>query len=343
MYRFTNDYSEGAHPRILAALQRTNLEGNFGYSTDPHCQAARQLILQAIQQPQAAVHFVVGGTQANATCLCAFLRPHEAAIAAETGHICVHETGAIEATGHKCLAAPCGPDGKLTPEAIRQVCAQHPDEHMVKPKLVYVSNTTETGGVYTAQELQALRTVCDELGLYLYLDGARLGSALAAGGASLPELGRICHAFTIGGTKNGALFGEAVCITEPGLQQDFRYIIKQRGGLLAKGWLLGIQFEELFADGLYQELGAHANQLALELKEGIARLGYAFGSDSCSNQLFPILPNRVLKTLEGQFHWEVSGHPDEQHTQIRLVTSWATQPQAVAAFLEQLACAKECL
>ena len=192
-----------------------------------------------------------------------------------------------------------------------------------------------------AQLTGLLDTVCDELGLYLYLDGARLSSALAAGGASLTDLGRLCDAFDIGGTKNGALFGEAVCILNPALKPDFRYIIKQHGGMLAKGWLLGIQFEELFTDGLYFEVGEHANGLAMKLKEGISALGYAFGSDSPSNQQFPILPNRVLEKLEKDFHWEVNDRPDADHTQIRLVTSWATKPEAVEAFLTALANAKE--
>ncbi len=340
MYRFTNDYSEGAYPRILEALATTNLEGNFGYSNDPHSEHARQMIRAAIGQPEAAVHLLVGGTQTNAACLCAFLRPHEAAIAAASGHICVHETGAIEATGHKCIAMPAAPGGKLTPQAVREACAAHPDEHMVKPRLVYVSNTTETGGVYTTAELEELRAVCDELGLYLYLDGARLASALAAGGASLTDLGRLCDAFYIGGTKNGALFGEAVCIVNPALQPDFRYIIKQRGGMLAKGWLLGIQFEELFTGGLYLEGGRHANALALRLKEGIAALGYGFGSDSISNQQFPILPNHILDQLKEDFHWEVTSRPDGENTEIRLVTSWATKPEAVDAFLTALAAAQ---
>lgn len=172
MYRFTNDYSEGAHPSILEAMTATNLEGNFGYGCDPHCEHAAALIRQKIGRPDADVHFFVGGTQTNATCICAFLRPHEAAIAAHSGHICVHETGAVEATGHKCIAMPAAPGGKLTPELVRQAVAAHPDEHMVKPRLVYVSNTTEVGGVYTTAELEALRAVCDELGLLLYLDGA---------------------------------------------------------------------------------------------------------------------------------------------------------------------------
>ena len=204
-----------------------------------------------------------------------------------------------------------------------------------------MSTPAETGGVYPTAELEALRAVCDELGLYLYLDGARLCSALAGGGASLTDLGRLCDAFYIGGTKNGALFGEAVCILNPALKPDFRYIIKQHGGMLAKGWLLGIQFEELFCDGLYFEVGQHANGLAMKLKEGIAALGYPFGSDSPSNQQFPILPNRVLDQLKNDFHWEVTSKPDADHTEIRLVTSWATKPEAVEAFLTALANAKE--
>lgn len=333
MYRFTNDYSEGAHPRILQALTDSSLEGNFGYSTDPHCAHARQLLQTAIGRPDAQVHFLVGGTQANTVCICAFLRPHEAVIAAATGHVCVHETGAIEASGHKCIALPGAPGGKLTPAAVREAVKAHPDEHMVKPRLVYLSNTTEVGGVYTAAELRALRAVCDELDLYLYLDGARLGCALAAGGASLTELGKLCDAFYIGGTKNGALFGEAVCIVNPVLQPDFRYIIKQRGGMLAKGWLLGVQFEALFADDLYLELGRHANTLALRLREGLLALGLPFASASNTNQQFPILPNKVLDRLRGDFHWEVMGAPDPEHTHIRLVTSWATREEAVEAFL----------
>lgn len=336
MIRFTNDYSEGAHPRILEAMGAANTEGNFGYSTDPHCENARQMIRDAIGRPDSAVHFLVGGTQTNTVCICAALRPHQAVIAATTGHVCVHETGAIEASGHKCVAAPGTADGKLTPESIRAVYAAHPDEHMVQPKLVYISNTTEVGGVYTGAELAAIRKVCDELGLLLYLDGARLGSALAAGGATLTELGALCDVFSIGGTKNGALFGEAVCIQNPAIAEDFRYIMKQRGSMLAKGWLLGIQFEQLMQDGLYVELAAHANALALRLREGIAALGYSFSCDSPSNQQFPILPDRVLAKLRGDFHWEEMGKPDADHTAIRLVTSWATRPEAVEAFLAAL-------
>ena len=333
MYRFTNDYSEGAHPSILEAMTATNLEGNFGYGCDPHCEHAAALIRQKIGRPDADVHFFVGGTQTNATCICAFLRPHEAAIAAHSGHICVHETGAVEATGHKCIAMPAAPGGKLTPELVRQAVAAHPDEHMVKPRLVYVSNTTEVGGVYTTAELEALRAVCDELGLLLYLDGARLASALACGGASFEDLGRLCDAFYIGGTKNGAIFGEAVCIMNPALKPDFRYILKQHGGMLAKGWLLGVQFEQLMRSGFYEELGEHSTRMARQLAEGLKGLGVEFLFESPSNQIFPILPDEVLAKLEGAFHWEVNATLEGGRSCIRLVCSWATQQAAVTAFL----------
>ncbi len=337
MYRFTNDYSEAAHPALLEAIATTSQEGNFGYGCDPYTQKAAQMIIQLCKADHAQVHFLVGGTQTNMTAISAFLRPHQAAIAADSGHICVHETGAIESTGHKCIAMPTA-NGKLTPALVRQAVQQHPDEHMVQPKLVYISNTTENGGIYTTQELKELRRVCDELGLFLYLDGARLGSALAAGATTLPDLAQTCHAFYIGGTKNGALFGEALVIVEPTLQQDFRYMIKQRGGLLAKGWLLGVQFIELMKNDmqLYLGLANHANDLALQLKRGIAECGYGFYSDSNTNQQFPILPNEVLEKLRGRFHWEEMGAFGEDKTIIRLVTSWATKQQAVDAFLEAL-------
>ena len=277
----------------------------------------------------------MGGTQTNATAIAAFLRPYEAAVAAASGHICVHETGAIEATGHKCIACPAV-NGKLTPDAVRAAVAAHPDEHMVKPKLVYISQTTEIGTLYSLEEVEALRAVCDELGLWLYLDGARLACGLAAGGPSLQDLGRLCDAFYIGGTKNGALFGEALVILNDALKPDFRYNIKQRGGMLAKGWLLGIQFEQLFQEGRYVALGAHANAMALKLKAGIAALGYPFFCDSITNQQFPIFPDGVMEALKPDFDFEFSSKPDAGHTCVRLVTSWATPESNVDAFLEAL-------
>ena len=336
MYRFTNDYSECAHPRILQAIENINLEGNFGYSTDPHCARARELIREKLQAPQAEVHFTVGGTQVNLIAVTALLRPHQAVIATELGHPCGHETGAIEATGHKVITVPCDTDAKLHPQAVRDCVARHTNEHNVQPKLVYISSTTEMGAVYSYEELKAISDVCRELGLYLFLDGARLASALACGGASLPQIAALCDAFTIGGTKNGALFGEALVITDPALAVDFRYILKQKGGMLAKGFLLGVQFETFFEDGLYEALGQHSTGLAVKLKEGMEALGVPFYCDSPSNQQFPILPDHVLEKLEGDFHWEVTCRVDDTHTCIRLVTGWASREEAVEAWLKAL-------
>ena len=337
MICFTSDYCEGAHPALLAALADTNLEGNPGYGTDGHCQAAALMLCRLIGQPDAQVHFLTGGTQTNQTAIAAFLRPHEAAICAASGHINVHETGAIEATGHKCLAIYCL-DGKLTPGAVQAVLDAHTDEHMVKPKLVYISQTTEVGTVYSLEELRALRRICDEKGLYLYLDGARLASALALGSISLTAVASLTDAFYIGGTKNGALFGEALVICNPALQPDFRYLIKQRGGMLAKGWLLGVQFEKLFENGgsLYLELGRHANEAAARLREGLKARGVLFDVDSPSNQLFVQLPESVLEGLQPDFAWTDMKPAGSGRRSIRLVTSWATTQEQVDAFLAAL-------
>ena len=342
MLNFRNDYSEGAHPTILEAMRQNNLTPVIGYGMDEYCAHAAAMIRERFGCPSADVHFLVGGTQTNLTMIASALRPYEAVICADTGHINVHETGAIESTGHKVLTVP-KEDGKLTPADVLSVVRSHPDEHMVKPRMVYISQSTEVGTVYTRHELEALRAVCDRQNLLLYLDGARLASGMTAEDCDLipADLHRLCDAFYIGGTKNGALFGEALVLVNDALKPDFRYMIKNRGAMLAKGWLLGIQFEELFCDGLYFEVGQHANGLAMKLKEGIAALGYPFGSDSPSNQQFPILPNRVLDQLKNDFHWEVTSKPDADHTEIRLVTSWATKPEAVEAFLTALANAKE--
>ena len=338
MIRFCNDYSEGCHPLILQAMADANLEGNPGYSTDPHTQMAAQRIRTACQRPDAAVHILVSGTQTNTTAIAAFLWPWQAVISADTGHICVHETGAIEATGHKCIACP-NVDGKLTPEAVCAVMQAHHDgteEHMVQPAMVYISQTTELGTLYTLSELEALRRVCDHYGLILYLDGARMGSALAAGGPTLPQIAALVDAFYIGGTKNGALMGEALVLCKESLKKDFRFAIKQRGGMFAKGWMLGVQFEVLMENDLFVQLGRHANQMALRLRDGIAALGYRFTNHSDTNQQFVILPDGVVSALAESFGFEVQSKPDDRHTVIRLVTSWATQPESVDAFLSAL-------
>ncbi len=332
---FQNDYSEGAHPRILQALARTNLTQTSGYGDDAYTREAGQLIRAHIQNESAEVHLLSGGTQTNLLALSAFLRPHEAAVAADTGHINVHETGAIEATGHKVLTAVSS-DGKLTPERILPILRAHTDEHMVKPRLVYISDSSELGMCYSRAELEALRRFCDAEKLLLYLDGARLASALACTDLTLPAIAALTDAFYIGGTKNGALFGEALVIPNLALAQDIRFLIKQRGGMLAKGRVLGIQFSELFRDDLYFELAAHANHMAALLRQGIAQAGYSFLSDSPSNQLFPIMPDALANALAAQFKLEVWCKPDATLTCVRAVTSWATQPEAVDALLSAL-------
>ena len=337
MFSFKNDYSEGCHPRILDALIRTNLEQTVGYGLDGHCANAAALIQKAIACETADVHFLTGGTQANLTAIAAFLRPHHCVIAADTGHINVHETGAIEATGHKVITLP-DPDGKLTPKGIRALVDAHTDEHMVKPGMVYLSQSTELGTVYTLDELKAIRRCCLELGLLTYMDGARLACAIASDvcDVKLTDLPELFDAFYMGGTKNGALFGEAMVIVNPALKPDFRFFIKQRGGMLAKGRLLGIQFEELFRDGLYLELGSRSNALAQRLQDGLMSKGYPMLLQSPTNQIFPIL-TPAQRELFGQISLfeDWSTLPDGRKV-IRLVTSWATTDDTVEAFLSQL-------
>ncbi|NMA69163.1 MAG: low specificity L-threonine aldolase [Desulfitobacterium sp.] len=337
MISFNNDYSEGAHPRILEALCNTNLVQDNGYGEDQYCQQARELLQEKLGSKDVDIHFFTGGTQTNLVAISAFLRPHEAAIAAETGHIFVHETGAIEATGHKVLTVPTK-DGKLTPSQIQEILDGHGDEHMVKPKLVYISNTTEVGTVYSKGELKELRGFCQENNLLLYMDGARLGSALVSEGMDLQfaDLPKLFDAFYIGGTKNGALLGEALVICREDLKEDFRYHMKQKGALLAKGRVLGMQFLELFRDNLYLDLAAHANLMANKLREGCQELGVSFLVDSPSNQIFPILPNEVIQKLRAKYIFATWSKADEDRSAIRLVTSWATKEEAVYSFLEDL-------
>ena len=337
MYSFTNDYSEGAHPRILEAMMNANLTQNVGYGLDAHSLAAAGTIRRLADAPDAAVHFVVGGTQTNLLLIASALRPYQAVIAAATGHVNVHEAGAIEGPGHKVLALPT-PDGKLTPEIIAPCLTEHCDEHMVQPKLVYISDSTELGTVYTKAELEALHHFCRLHGLMLYLDGARLGSALtsAPNDLTLKDLAALTDAFYIGGTKNGALLGEALVIQKDSLKEDFRFMMKNRGAMLAKGFLAGIQFEELFRDGLFFDLAAHANEMAAILRDGIRKAGYSFVSDSHTNLLFPILPDELVDKLGKDFTFERSQKPDDSHTVIRLVTSWATPEKAVRDFLSAL-------
>lgn len=338
MYQFRNDYSYGAPPQVLEALAACSGEGLSGYGMDPHCERAARLIRAACQAPDAAVEFCLGGTQTNFLAAAAFLRPWEGVISAESGHINGHEAGAVEAVGHKILSVPAGADGKLTPEAIAPLLERHRDVHLVKPGLVYLSQATEFGAVYTKAELAALSQFCRANGLKLFLDGARLGAALTSPACdlTLPDVAALTDAFYIGGTKNGALFGEALVLCDPTVQADFFRLKKQRGAVLAKGFLLGAQFEALFDGGLYWELARHANQLAARLQEGIKALGPPLLVDSPTNQVFVVVPDALLPALREVVTFEVWDKPDSGRTAIRFVTCFATTRQDVDGLLSAL-------
>lgn len=337
MYSFSNDYSEGAHPKILEALINANLIQQTSYSLDVHTAHAIELIQEEIKNRDTDIHLLVGGTQTNLITIATALRPYQAVISASTGHVNVHETGAIEATGHKVLAMPTD-DGKLTPALVLQALDFHTDEHMVQPKMVYISNSTEIGTQYTKSELEALHHICKQKNLYLFLDGARLGSALTSSvnDLTLADIAALTDVFYIGGTKNGALFGEALVISHPDLKPDFRFMIKQRGAMLAKGWLLGIQFEELFQNNLFYDMAGHANAAAQKLRTALEEHGYHMASDSMTNQLFPILPNTLVEKLGQKYTFNIDRKYDNTHTVIRLVTSWATTDEGVDAFIRDL-------
>lgn len=337
MYSFKNDYSEGAHPQILELLLRTNLEQCDGYGEDKYCLEAKRLIKNKLENDNVDIHFISGGTQTNLIAIAAFLRPHQACISANTGHIFANETGAIECTGHKVIAMDSN-DGKLRKSHIIDALKKHTNEHVVKPKLVYISNSTEIGTIYTKSELKELRKVCDENNLILFMDGARLGSALSSQGNDLTfkDITDLTDAFYIGGTKNGALLGEALVIKTESLKEDFRYHLKQRGAMLAKGRLLGIQFVELFKENLFFEIGQYANDLGDILRNGIKECGYSVLVNSPSNQIFPILPNEVIKSLEKKYSFAIWKSIDSNNTCIRLVTSWATNKDKTLEFIKDL-------
>ena len=338
MIRFECDYTTGAHPKILEALVNTNTEGCPGYGVDIHCERARAMLRALCQAPEAGVHFLVGGTQANATVIAAALRPHQGVLCAETGHIHVHETGAVEATGHKVLALPAE-NGKITARQIDRYCQDHYDneawEHMVQPGLVYLSQPTELGTVYTLAELEEISQTARRWKLPLFVDGARLACGLAASDVTLPDLARLCDVFYLGGTKAGLLFGETVVITNPALNHDFRYLIKQRGGMLAKGRLLGVQFETFLKDGLFLEIGRQEVAQAMRLREAFLAKGWDLFVDSASNQQFPILTQAQYEALAERYAfslWEDLG----ERKAVRFCTSWATDPAAVAALVDDI-------
>mgnify|MGYP002711295120 FL=1 len=334
MIRFNCDYSEGAHPRILEKLAQTNLEQAPGYGQDTYCRQAADLIKSLCQTPQAEVHFLAGGTQTNLTVIAACLRPYQTVISADSGHINVHETGAIEATGHRILTVP-EQNGKLTAEQIARCCKEHwlddNPEFAPQPKLVYISFPTEYGTLYSKEELSAIRRVCDENNLFLFADGARLGYGLEAPGndVTLADLAACCDVFYIGGTKIGALLGEAVVIVNPKLQKDFRYFMKQKGAMLAKGRILGIQFLALFEDGLYFKLSKHADEMAQIIRQACAECGFEFLYDSPTNQQFPIMPDDLIKQLEELYAFSHTKRLDHRRSAIRICTSWATHREDV--------------
>lgn len=330
MIRFESDYTEGACPEIMERLCKTNYEQTCGYGEDEYCAAAREKIKKAIGNDTAGVHYLVGGTQANATLIAAALRPHQCVVCAETGHINVHESGAVEATGHKIVSLR-GKDGKITALQIEGVLRAHytdsSREHTVQPGLVYISNPTENGTLYTKNELEAISAVCRANSVLLYTDGARMGYGLAspANDLTLSDYARLCDAFTIGGTKVGALFGEALIITNDIINRDFRYIIKQHGGMLAKGRLLGLQFDTLFTDDLYLKISRHAIEQAICIKNAFENAGVRFLYDSPTNQIFPILENATLEKLAEKYSFCFWQHVDERRSAVRFCTGWATK------------------
>lgn len=341
MIRFNCDYLEGAHPAILQKLQETNMEQLPGYGQDEYCDRAKRKIRELCKKPEADVHFLVGGTQTNLTVISSALRPHQGVLAPDTAHIACHETGAIEAVGHKVLTLP-NVNGKITGEQVREAMRQHRTdanfEHFVQPGMVYISFPTELGSIYSRRELEELSAACREENLYLYMDGARLGYGLCAqeNDLDLAVIADCCDVFYIGGTKMGMLFGEAAVILNDELKPDFRYIIKQKGGMLAKGRLLGIQFLAMFENGLYFELGRYAIEMAHRLKNGIKRLEIPFYSESPTNQQFLILPDKVVEALEEMYGIEIQERMGDGKTAIRLCTSWATKKENVDKILSDI-------
>ncbi|MCR6699533.1 low specificity L-threonine aldolase [Escherichia coli] len=341
MLRFDCDYTEGAHPKILEKLTITNYEQTIGYGEDQYCREAANIIKKKCQREDVDVHFLVGGTQTNLTVISAALRPHQGAITVVTGHVNTHETGAIEATGHKVLTVEDN-EGKITAKQIQDVYDSHfndaSPEHTVQPKMVYISNPTEIGTIYSKAELTSISETCRKNNLILYIDGARLGYGLCAknNDLDLPTIAKLCDAFYIGGTKVGALFGEALVISNEALKSDFRYFIKQKGGLLAKGRLLGIQFATLFEDDLYFEISRHADEMATLINDACNKKGYSFLSPSTTNQQFPVLPDSVIEKLKQDYAFSYWERVNKTHSAVRFCTSWATKKESVLKLVDAI-------
>ena len=335
-YSFRTDYGELAHPRVLGALAAVGTRQFEGYGLDEFSLRAAEMVKSMIARPSAEVHFIGGGTHANLVVLSSILRPHEAVIAPGSGHISLHETGAIEATGHKICTVK-SINGKISTVDIESVVVAHCDEHMVKPRVVYISQSTENGTVYSKTELTVISECCRKHGLFLYVDGARLGTATNSTACDLKysDIADLADVFYIGGTKNGALFGESIVICSDEIKDDFRFLLKQKGAMLAKGAAIGVQFEELFKDGLYDELAIYANSAALRLANGIRNAGYGFHYPVETNQIFPVFPAEVAKRLHALYDfydWEET----DGMTAVRIVTSWATPEGIIDEFLDDL-------
>ncbi len=361
MIYFSNDYQEGCAPQILERLAATNLKQTDGYGLDPYCDNARQLILNAChlsrtdtdnrhwrdRETAGIVHFLVGGTQVNSIVINSILRPHQGVICSDTGHIYVHETGAIEHSGHRVVYLPSA-DGKLTAAQIQDTLLAHlydPNiEHTVQPAMVYLSFPTENGLLYSKNELQAISTVCHQYHIPLYIDGARLGYGLMSpcSDLTLPEIAALADIFYIGGTKQGALFGEALVISNPDLRKDFRYLIKQSGGLLAKGRLLGLQFSTLFEDldkPLYMELSRHAITQAMRINQTLkttSHKGIKLAWDSPTNQQFAIIHDDILHSLKQQFVFSTISKQPQDSKLVRICTSWGTKEDDVSRLIDKL-------
>lgn len=338
MYNFKNDYSEGAHPNILNKLLETNLVQQLGYGEDEYSCQAKEILKQKTGNSDANIYFVSGGTQSNLLVISSLLQLHEAVISAKTGHIYTHETGAIEATGHRIITVDTK-DGKLKPWNIDKVLQDYSlRPHVVKPRMVYISNSTEIGTIYQKTELQELYEYCRSNDLLLFLDGARLGHALTAvdNTLMLEDIANLTDVFYIGGTKNGALLGEAIVFNNPNLAPDFDYLLKQKGALLAKGRLLGIQFLELFKEDLYFSLATHANKMAQKIAEALKEEEYSFLTESTTNQIFPILPRNLIDKLSQEYLFYEWKAIDENNSAIRLITSWATDESKVEEFIKDV-------
>ena len=329
MIRFESDYLEGAHPAVLEKLLETNREQTPGYGKDAWCERAKGIIRDLCACPEADIHFLTGGTQANSTVIDSLLRPYEGVLTAETGHINVHETGAVEATGHKVISLPAE-DGKISAAQVAEkYLSDGFSEHVVKPAMVYLSFPTEYGTLYSKKELEEIYRVCTQYGLKLFIDGARLGYGLSAPSCdlTLPELARLCDVFTIGGTKVGALFGEAVVFPDPEDGEDFRYHIKRHGGMLAKGRLLGVQFTALLEDGLYFDIASHALGEAEKIRAALAEKGISLYVENDTNQIFCLLTEKQHEALTAEFTFDEEGMPDGERYLVRMCTSWATRPE----------------